>query len=449
MFSTNLKGVQIVMKKTRLRETLPRAPKLRFSPTAWAKLLYVRDAGDTEIGGFGVMCWDDPLFVEDLALVAQFCTAVHVEFEDNSVADYSTRMVDVGRRPEHFGRIWVHTHPGNSAQPSGTDELTFARVFGRSDWAVMFILARGGQTIARIALQRRASVMSICQSRSPNSHPFAASDERAWQAEYTANVQLTADTPPPKLATQRGSIFNAGDEELSNDWNEPWMTIYSEARMDSTETSADRFVRQQQLVPRDQLAGLRITVIGIGAIGRQVSLQLASIGVRQMQLVDFDTVELSNVTTQGYFVEDIGAAEVVSTARAVARIDPAITMETVRHRFRPKYEIGRAVFCCVDRIQTRESIWRSVANRVEFFADGRMLGETMRVLIVAGNAGRDYYPSSLFPASEAQSGSCTARSTVYTANIAAGLMVHQFVAGFDSKPRMQIRVLIYLPMKYA
>jgi hypothetical protein len=27
---------------------------LRFTPTAWAKLLYLRDAGQSEIGGFGM-----------------------------------------------------------------------------------------------------------------------------------------------------------------------------------------------------------------------------------------------------------------------------------------------------------------------------------------------------------------------------------------------------------
>ena len=27
---------------------------LRFSPTAWAKLLYLRDFGRTEVGGFGI-----------------------------------------------------------------------------------------------------------------------------------------------------------------------------------------------------------------------------------------------------------------------------------------------------------------------------------------------------------------------------------------------------------
>ena len=36
------------------------------------------------------------------------------------------------------------------------------------------------------------------------------------------------------------------------------------------------------------------------------------------------------------------------------------------------------------------------------------------------------YPATLFAAAEAFSGPCTAKSTVYCANIAAGLMVSQF-----------------------
>ena len=59
-------------------------------------------------------------------------------------------------------------------------------------------------------------------------------------------------------------------------------------------------------------------------------------------------------------------------------------------------------------------------------ADGRMLGEVLRVLIVAEEQGRADYPATLFPQSQAQTGRCTARSTIYAANIAAGLMLHQF-----------------------
>ena len=55
-----------------------------------------------------------------------------------------------------------------------------------------------------------------------------------------------------------------------------------------------------------------------------------------------------------------------------------------------------------------------------------MLGEVIRVLVVADEHGRNHYPTTLFPQSEAQPGRCTARSTIYTANIAAGLMLHQF-----------------------
>jgi sulfur carrier protein ThiS adenylyltransferase len=55
-----------------------------------------------------------------------------------------------------------------------------------------------------------------------------------------------------------------------------------------------------------------------------------------------------------------------------------------------------------------------------------MLGETIRVLSVAGDEGREQYPQTLFEAGEAVPGRCTARSTIYAASIAAALMTHQF-----------------------
>ena len=188
----------------------------------------------------------------------------------------------------------------------------------------------------------------------------------------------------------------------------------------------NRFGRQEELVPRDRLAEIRATVIGVGAIGRQVALQLAAIGVPRLQLVDFDLVDLTNVTTQGYWASDVGQPKVVATAAAIRQLDPAITVETVQDRYRPRMEIGEAVFCCVDSIAARTAIWRSAASRCRFWADGRMLGETIRVLAADEHHGRDHYPKTLFAQTEAQPGRCTARSTIYAASIAAALMVHQF-----------------------
>ena len=87
---------------------------LHFSPTAWAKLLFLGDFGQTEVGGFGIAATFDPLLVTDVALVGQTCTMASVVFNDAAVADFFDRQVDLGLRPAQFGRIWVHTHPGNS-----------------------------------------------------------------------------------------------------------------------------------------------------------------------------------------------------------------------------------------------------------------------------------------------------------------------------------------------
>ena len=188
----------------------------------------------------------------------------------------------------------------------------------------------------------------------------------------------------------------------------------------------DRFWRQQELVPLERLQSVTATVMGVGAIGRQVALQLAALGIQKLRLIDFDTVELTNVTTQGYRQHDLGLAKVLATKSAVHEIDPTIEVTTIGDRFRPRHCAGEAYFCCVDSISTRAAIWRTVNLTSQFWCDGRMLGEVLRILTVADGTGQEHYPTTLFAQSEAQVGSCTARSTIYTANIAAGLMLHQF-----------------------
>ncbi len=191
-------------------------------------------------------------------------------------------------------------------------------------------------------------------------------------------------------------------------------------------TEQDRFTRQRELVPADRLAGITITIIGVGAIGRQVALQLAAIGAPRIQLVDFDVVDETNVTTQGYLAADVGRPKVFATADAMARLDSTIHIVTVEDRYRAKLEIGEAVFCCVDSISARSAIWRSASNRCQYWADGRMLGEVIRVLVACDGKGCSRYADTLFSQADAQRGSCTSRSTIYAASIAAGLMVHQF-----------------------
>lgn len=174
-------------------------PTLKFAPTAWGKLVYLRDRGPTEIGAFGISDPKEPLVITDLVLIPQECTVVTVKFEDAGVADYFDAQVDQGRRPEEFARLWLHTHPADSPAPSSVDEATFSRVFGKADWAVMFILARGGATYARLRFRAGPGGQMRIPVDVDYSREFCASDQAAWNREYQENVRMPLPALPSDI----------------------------------------------------------------------------------------------------------------------------------------------------------------------------------------------------------------------------------------------------------
>ena len=285
----------------------------------------------------------------------------------------------------------------------------------------MFILARGGKCYARLRYNVGPGADVELPVDVDYSRPFAGSEFELWHQEYSDNVRV----PPPEpqkieaAAEMSVPVVVRDDQYLDDWWRDAWadyMDFDDSTRrpsMASSEIFEDRFARQQDLVPAERLAQLLVTVIGVGAIGRQVALQLAAIGARRLQLVDFDRVDHTNVTTQGYWAEDVGQPKVAATGQAIARLDPPIDVDLVDDRFRPKLTVGEAIFCCVDSIEARGAIWRSAGRRAEFWADGRMLAETIRILVAADEVSRDYYPTTLFAASEAEPGAAppAARST--------------------------------------
>jgi len=201
---------------------------------------------------------------------------------------------------------------------------------------------------------------------------------------------------------------------------------------DADALSEGRDERQRDLVPSQALAGCHALVIGVGAIGRQVALQLAAIGMPRMHLFDDDMVQVENLAPQGYWPEDLNSAKSTVTAALCTRINPDIEVTAVTERFKRStvrtLPAGRRLvaFLCVDSIQARRLIWEALSPIVAFFVDGRMSAEVIRVLAAATPATDHYYATTLFQPEQAYAGSCTAKSTIYTASIAAGLMLSQF-----------------------
>jgi proteasome lid subunit RPN8/RPN11 len=171
---------------------------------AWLKLQFLCHAGPTEVAAFGLAAPDDPLFLEDILVVRQNATPVTVAFDDEAVADLFDGMVDAGIEPGRFARVWLHTHPGASVEPSGTDEDTFHRVFGGCDWAVMGILGRTGNTFARLKFNAGpgGSVslpVHVDWTDWPQVAPWLAHRIEEWEREYTTLVNCVPNWLPDEI----------------------------------------------------------------------------------------------------------------------------------------------------------------------------------------------------------------------------------------------------------
>jgi len=216
----------------------------------------------------------------------------------------------------------------------------------------------------------------------------------------------------------------------------------------------DRDIRQREIVPPEKLAGCYVVVVGVGAIGRQVALQLAAVGAASLELFDHDTVGVENLASQAYWPQDLTRPKVDATADICRLIYPQVRLIAHPTRFRRSFgrslgDAGKdvAVFCCVDSITTRGLVWESVRDRARFFADGRMNAEVIRVLASDRPGSDPYYATTLFSEEQALVGSCTARSTVYTACIAAGLMLGQFTRWLRGLPVERDLLLNLLSME--
>ena len=139
-------------------------------------------------------------------------------------------------------------------------------------------------------------------------------------------------------------------------------------------------------MPPARLARCHAVVIGVGAVGRQVALQLASTGVPALTLYDPDDVGVENLAVQGFWETDVGDPKVQAVANVCRQQYPRMELQAKQERFRRSavrsWVAGKdhVVFCCVDTIAARKLVWEAVKSLAGFYVDGRMTAEIVRVL---------------------------------------------------------------------
>ena len=77
-----------------------------------------------------------------------------------------------------------------------------------------------------------------------------------------------------------------------------------------------------------KLMASKVLLVGLGGLGSPAALYLAAAGVGTLGLVDFDTVELSNLQRQViHTTQDLGKPKVVSARETINAINPDVRVE--------------------------------------------------------------------------------------------------------------------------
>ena len=204
----------------------------------------------------------------------------------------------------------------------------------------------------------------------------------------------------------------------------------------------NKYSRQANIVPQQLLESHKIVIIGVGAVGREVARTLTCNGAKDLTLYDFDIVEGHNVSTQGYHFADINRPKVECTAEEVLRLNPEIQVTAINDRWRPNKNTNfDAAFFCVDSLSMREKLFNWFNESIGFIGDARIGGEQIRLVSVNDEASRLHYPTTITPDATAVQDGCHIPMVKHSANIAASLLVQQYIQHLRGMPIFKDRML--------
>jgi molybdopterin/thiamine biosynthesis adenylyltransferase len=122
----------------------------------------------------------------------------------------------------------------------------------------------------------------------------------------------------------------------------------------------ERYDRQLRLEGWDQyrLMSSRVLVAGVGALGCEIAKNLALMGVGELILVDYDVVELSNLSRQMLYDDhDVGKPKAAVAEEKIRRINPHVSVAGLQRDIRqlPQEVFANAdvLVSCVDNWPTR------------------------------------------------------------------------------------------------
>ena len=204
-------------------------------------------------------------------------------------------------------------------------------------------------------------------------------------------------------------------------------------------------IRQAGILGQEKLDGVKVCVVGCGAIGSHTAETMAKVGIRKMSLWDFDTVEDHNLSNQGYYLTDLGKNKVDALSDRLMK-GTGVKVTKNHKRFEDDSDTGssQVLISAVDNMQTRRVLWdKFVGNQnIKLFIDGRMAARFGQVFTIDRSlTAMELYEESLFSDAEAYQAPCTEKSTIFCAYGMASLISAQLFNWLkEGKAKSQVEV---------
>ncbi len=183
---------------------------------------------------------------------------------------------------------------------------------------------------------------------------------------------------------------------------------------DLTDTERDLYDRQFRLEGWDQkvIKNARVLIAGVGGLGCEIAKNLAMLGVGQLDLVDLDTIEHSNLNRQILFAgAKFGSSKALVAAKRLKNINPNIEItgyHTSLERLDPQIYLNADVIVGgLDSANARLNLNAQAVRFLKPLVDGGVSGYHGHIYTVFPykNACMECYP---VPAAEAdEMAACT------------------------------------------
>ena len=110
-----------------------------------------------------------------------------------------------------------------------------------------------------------------------------------------------------------------------------------------------------------KLTSTRIVIFGVGGVGSAVAHFLVRSGIQHLGVVDFDTIDVTNINRQLVaYQSNIGASKVNELAKQLKDINPDLELDVHQIRYVPdmEFDFGRydMIVDCIDDMKAKQDL---------------------------------------------------------------------------------------------